>query len=42
MVYGKESHGYKLLGHFVVGFIGSLELGSVTESENEALLDRFT
>ena len=42
MVHGKESHGYILLGYSVVGFRGSLELGSVIEREHEALLRRLT
>jgi hypothetical protein len=41
MVYGKESHGYRLPRQSAVGFRGSLELGSVTEREHEALLSNF-
>ena len=31
VVYGKESHGYRLLWQSTVGFRGSLEPGSVIE-----------
>lgn len=41
VVYGKDSHGYKLSRQSVVGFRGSLELGSVTKREREALLSRL-
>ena len=42
MVYRKESHGRRLSRQYVVGFRGSLELGSVIERECEALLRRLT
>ena len=42
MEYVKESHVYRLLGQSVVGFRGSLKLGSVIEKEHEALLNGST
>lgn len=42
MVYGKDSHGYRLPRQSVVGFRGSLEFGSVIERECEGLLSKLT
>lgn len=39
VIYGKESNGYRLSRQLAVDFTGSLELGSMTKREHEALLN---